>query len=169
MNLFLALLTVLTLTSGSPAPAVPPPTGPPVSSAPSARGVWPLLPHDVVAGFDPPDADWETGHRGVDLLGIPGQQVRAALPGTVTFAGVIAGRGVVVVSHGDLRTTYEPVTAWVRVGDAVADDRTIGVLEPGANHCSPRTCLHWGAKIGEEYVDPLTLVGATRVRLLPLG
>jgi hypothetical protein len=29
----------------------------------------------------------------------------------VTFAGLVAGKGVVVIKHGTLRTTYEPVTA----------------------------------------------------------
>ncbi len=72
-------------------------------------GVWPLQPEPEVArGFDPPDVVWGAGHRGVDLVGSPGQAVHSALPGTVTFAGMLAGRGVVVVDHGahphDLRT-----------------------------------------------------------------
>ena len=62
-------------------------------------GEWPLRPRPaVVAGFDPPADPWGAGHRGVDLLGHAGQPVRAALPGTVTYAGGLAGRGVVVVS-----------------------------------------------------------------------
>ena len=52
--------------------------------------------------------------------GTVGQPVRAALPGTVTFAGMLAGRGVVVVDHGATRTTYEPVAATVAVGTPVA-------------------------------------------------
>ena len=84
-------------------------------------GVWPLRPSpEVVAGFDPPLDPWGAGHRGVDLLGSAGQPVRAALPGRVSFAGMLAGRGVVVVAHGDTRTTYEPVAADVSVGDTVA-------------------------------------------------
>jgi murein DD-endopeptidase MepM/ murein hydrolase activator NlpD len=190
MNLLVALLATLSLSAVLPvpprpvtaphvgpdlrsiAPAASPasaPAAPPTPAPRPASGVWPLTPPDVVTGFDPPDADWEAGHRGVDLLGAPGQQVRTALGGTVTFAGLIAGRGVVVVSHGNLRTTYEPVLAWVRVGDVVSTGQVIGVLAPGASHCAPRTCLHWGLRAGDAYLDPLELVGADRVRLLPLG
>ena len=35
-------------------------------------------------------------------------------------------------------------------------------------HCAPATCLHWGVLRGETYLDPLVLVGAVRVMLLPL-
>ena len=133
------------------------------------RGVWPLQPGpEVVAGFDPPADPWGSGHRGVDLLGSAGQQVRAALPGRVTFAGMLAGRGVVVVSHGDTRTTYEPVATDVSVGDRVAAGGSLGRLEGFGSHCFPRACLHWGWLRGETYLDPLDLVGGGPVRLLPL-
>ena len=85
----------------------------------------------MVRGFDPPDVVWGAGHRGVDLLGSAGQAVHAALPGTVTFAGMLAGRGVVVVDHGDTRTTYEPVTASVDVGALVAQGAVIGTARLG--------------------------------------
>ncbi len=132
-------------------------------------GVWPLRPQpDVVARFDPPTSPYGPGHRGVDLLGHAGQPVRAALAGTVTFAGMLAGRGVVVVSHADTRTTYEPVAARVSVGDAVGPGAVVGTLQPFASHCAPRVCLHWGWLRGDTYLDPLRLVGAGPVRLLPL-
>jgi murein DD-endopeptidase MepM/ murein hydrolase activator NlpD len=96
--------------------------------------------------------------------------VRTALAGTVTFAGRIAGRGVVVVSHGRARTTYEPVAAVVTIGDRVSAGAVIGRLELFGSHCFPGWCLHWGLIEGRDhYLDPLTLVGATPVRLLPLG
>ena len=136
---------------------------------PDPVGVWPLVPQpEVVRAFDPPDSTWGPGHRGADLLGSPGQPVRTALGGVVSFTGVIAGRGVVVVDHGDTRTTYEPVDAVVAVGDAVRGGDRIGTLEAGPAHCPPRTCLHWGWIRGETYLDPLGLVGAGPVRLLPL-
>ena len=138
--------------------------------APS-RGVWPLRPRPaVVAGFDPPAARWSAGHRGVDLAGTPAAPVHSSLAGRVTFAGRIAGRGVVVVSHGRTRTTYEPVTAGVAVGDRVRAGAVIGRLQLFGSHCFPRWCLHWGLVEGRDrYLDPLTLVGAAPVRLLPLG
>ncbi|HEX5862020.1 MAG TPA: M23 family metallopeptidase [Nocardioides sp.] len=132
-------------------------------------GVWPLRPRpEVVAGFDPPLDPWGSGHRGVDLLASAGQQVRAALPGRVTFAGMLAGRGVVVVSHGDTRTTYEPVAADVAVGEPVAAGGRLGRLGGFGSHCFPLACLHWGWLRGETYLDPLDLVGGGPVRLLPL-
>ena len=87
----------------------------------------------------------------------------------MTFAGRLAGRGVVVVSHGATRTTYEPLAATVAVGDAVAAGTVIGRLELLGSHCLPRACLHWGLLEGERYLDPLTLVGGGPVRLLPLS
>ena len=132
-------------------------------------GVWPLQPtHTVVRAFDPPDSPWGSGHRGVDLLGRPGQGVHAALSGTISFAGLLAGRGVVVVDHGTSRTTYEPVSASVAVGAVVGAGTLIGRLQPAPSHCAPRTCLHWGWIRGDTYLDPLRLVGGGPVRLLPL-
>ena len=135
-----------------------------------APGVWPLDPQPaVVHGFDPPEVRWGAGHRGVDLAGRVGQQVRAALAGTVTFAGQVAGRGVVVVDHGTTRTTYQPVAASVRRGTDVGRGQVIGTLAWFGSHCLPAACLHWGLLEGQSYLDPLSLVGGPRpVRLLPL-
>ena len=94
--------------------------------------------------------------------------VRSALAGTVTFAGVLAGRGVVVVDHGDVRTTYEPVTNSVSVGDAIARGGVIGRLDLAGSHCFPEACLHWGLIRGSTYLDPLSLVGGGPIRLLPM-
>ncbi len=132
--------------------------------------VWPLDPYpDVAGGFDPPASAWGAGHRGVDLRGTPGQPVRAAEAGVVRFVGRIAGRGVVVVDHGDTRTTYEPVHASVRLGDRVTAGTVLGRLELFGSHCFPAACLHWGLIEGRDtYLDPLSLVGGGPVRLLPL-
>jgi murein DD-endopeptidase MepM/ murein hydrolase activator NlpD len=144
--------------------------GPPTTAAAvDPVGAWPLQPEPaVVRGFDPPDLVWGSGHRGVDLRGAPGQSVHAALPGSVTFAGMLAGRGVVVVSHGDTRTTYEPVSASVEIGAVVSQGAVIGSLALTGSHCPPQPCLHWGWLRGETYLDPLGLVESGRVRLLPL-
>ncbi|RNL79833.1 murein hydrolase activator EnvC family protein [Nocardioides marmorisolisilvae] len=130
---------------------------------------WPLEPRpEVVAGFAPAAVNWSAGHRGVDLLGSPGAEVLAPLAGRISFAGTIAGRGVVVVDHGGYRTTYEPVLALVRRGDHVAAGQPIGTLQTGRSHCAPRSCLHWGLIRDGVYRDPLTLVRTAAVRLLPL-
>jgi murein DD-endopeptidase MepM/ murein hydrolase activator NlpD len=110
----------------------------------------------VIAAFDRPEARWLAGHRGVDVLAPAGSQVVAAGPGVVAFAGTVVDRGVVSIDHGTFSTTYEPVDASVTVGQAVTAGTVLGTLGTGA-HCSLR-CLHWGARIGEEYVDPLALL-----------
>jgi murein DD-endopeptidase MepM/ murein hydrolase activator NlpD len=121
-------------------------------------GVWPLDGQpEVTRGFDPPVQRWHAGHRGVDLAARLGAEVRAAAGGTVQFAGSIAGRGVVVVDHGSVRSTYEPVVAEVGAGDTVVAGQMIGRIGRGS-HCAS-TCLHWGLRRGEEYLDPLQLLG----------
>lgn len=164
MGFFDALLnvaaTALAVSTG--APASPPPDT-------AIHGVWPLQPHVVARGFDPPSAAWTAGHRGVDLAGTIGAPVAAGLGGTVTFAGVLAGRGVLVISHGDTRTTYEPVIADVSRGDVVEAGEVIGTLDVTQSHCFPAACLHWGWIRGSEYLDPLLLVRSeVQIRLLPL-
>jgi murein DD-endopeptidase MepM/ murein hydrolase activator NlpD len=134
-------------------------------------GVWPLTPAPyVVRRFDPPESPFGAGHRGVDLLGHVGQVVRTALAGRVRFAGLLFGRGVVVVAHGTTRTTYEPVAASVAVGDVVTVGEPIGRLTADRSHCLPAACLHWGwiRDADGTYLDPLLLVGEVVVRLLPL-
>jgi murein DD-endopeptidase MepM/ murein hydrolase activator NlpD len=129
---------------------------------------WPLRPPvSVLRPFDPPTHPWEPGHRGVDLAARPGQAVYAAGPGRVGFARDLAGRGVVTVLHGRLRTTYLPVHPSVRTGQAVAAGTRIGVVENVLGHCGASPCLHWGLREGVTYFDPLTLVGRGPVRLLP--
>lgn len=133
-------------------------------------GSWPLRPTpEVVAGFDPPESTWGAGHRGVDLAGSPGQRVHAALAGTVSFTGAVAGRPVVVVDHGATRTTYEPVATTLSPGTVVAEGAPLGSLVVPGSHCFPAACLHWGWLEGETYLDPLRLVGGGPVRLLPLA
>ena len=141
MRLFAVLLTTLFLAS----PLLVAPSGAAMTPAPVREGVWPLAPRpQVVEGFDPPATRWGAGHRGVDLLGHVGQRVHTSLGGTVTFATPLAGRGVVVVDHGGVRTTYEPVSASVSVGEVLARGAVIGTLQRASSHCFPRACLHWG-------------------------
>ena len=156
---------LLTLLFGAVVPAAAGPDRP--------VGVWPLEPEpDVVRPFEPPPNPFAAGHRGVDLAGSAGQSVRAALPGTVGFAGSIGGKPVVTELHGGRRTTYEPVVASVEAGQRVAAGEVLGRLTVTDGHCFPAVCLHWGLVVGdggdEEYADPLSLVGSGPVRLLPL-
>lgn len=136
---------------------------------------WPLAGAPAVLHpFDPPADRYAAGHRGVDLLGFDGASVLAAADGVVTFAGAVAGVGVVTISHGSVRTTYQPVAATVRAGARVEGGSVIGRLRTG--HCreltAPLGCLHWGLLRGAAYLDPLRLLSGgtarpTAYRLVP--
>ena len=147
--------------------------GPLLAAWPAAAAAgwrWPLDPPvAVVAGFAAPAGPFAPGHRGVDLAGHVGEPVSSAAAGVVAFAGVVAGRGVVSVDHpGGLRTSYEPVTPTVAQGDQVGAGAVLGRLEAVGSHCPPSACLHWGLRRGETYLDPRSMLGAVRVRLLPV-
>jgi murein DD-endopeptidase MepM/ murein hydrolase activator NlpD len=133
--------------------------------------VWPLAGEPVVVrAFDPPAEPWLPGHRGVDLAGTLGQRVYAAGTGTVSFSGRVAGIGVVSITHPDgLRTTYEPVTASVHVGNPITIGTPIGTIDGRLPHCAPgpAACLHWGLIRAGMYLDPLMLLGLGQVRLYP--
>jgi hypothetical protein len=131
---------------------------------------WPLDGAPAVSRpFAAPAHRYAAGHRGADLPAAPGAAVRSAGAGVVSYAGTVAGRGVVAVSHGALRTTYEPVTAVVGVGALVGAGEVLGVLEAGHAGCPAPACLHWGLRRGEDYLDPVRLVAPGPVRLLPLA
>ena len=137
---------------------------------PRERYQWPTgAPATVVEGFDPPAVVWGRGHRGVDLAAAEGTQIRSAAAGTVAFAGMVAGRPVVSVDHGDgIRTTYEPVEPSVSAGETVGAGQIIGTLLPG--HRSDGVCaLHWGARTGPKtYINPLRLLQPAVIRLKPV-
>ncbi|HET7311603.1 MAG TPA: M23 family metallopeptidase [Mycobacteriales bacterium] len=145
-------------------------TSPARGAEPDSRWTWPLGgATQVRQGFAPPAQAWLAGHRGVDLLGRPGEWVRASGAGVVHFAGRIAGVGIVSVQHPEgLLTTYQPVRAVVRVGQALRAGQPLGRLMRAGSHCAPAACLHWGMRRGASYLDPLGLVGAAKVRLWPL-
>jgi murein DD-endopeptidase MepM/ murein hydrolase activator NlpD len=123
----------------------------------------------VLHRFEQPATPYAAGHRGVDLAVISGQPVLAARGGRVQFAGPVAGRGVVVIAHSDgIRTEYEPVSALVHVGDTVQTGQVIGRILGTHDMCRPTSCLHWGARRGDLYIDPMLLLNPLGpVRLLP--
>ncbi|MEU4035791.1 M23 family metallopeptidase [Streptomyces collinus] len=165
---YLALWAALPLVCAVSAPApparaatpAPAPAPPPGGEVPAIGRAWPVGVRPVLLrGWEPPATVYGPGHRGVDLGAAPGAPVRAVAAGRVSFAGRVAGRGVVSVelTGTDLRTTYEPVRASVRKGDEVRAGAVIGTVEPPAPHCST-TCVHWGLLRGETYLNPLSLL-----------
>ncbi|PIE21569.1 MAG: hypothetical protein CSA64_01065 [Arachnia propionica] len=127
------------------------------------------VPGHLIAAFQPGLTPYSAGHRGVDLAAAPGQQVHAAAAGVVSFAGEVAGRPSVAISHGNgLRTTYTPVRATLAEGDRVVAGELIGRLASWPGHCQP-SCLHWGLKDDNRYYDPTDYLAAPPIRLLPAG
>jgi murein DD-endopeptidase MepM/ murein hydrolase activator NlpD len=123
----------------------------------------------VLRGFTAPANVYGPGHRGVDLAVPAGGEIRAAGAGVVRFAGSVAGRGVIVLLHPDgISTEYEPVTASVVAGQQVRLGAVIGTVTGHHRGCPPNGCLHWGARRGGSYLDPLLLLRPLGiVRLLP--
>ncbi len=134
----------------------------------------PVSPVRVVRPFAPPARRYGRGHLGVDLAVPRGAPVHAAASGVVRFAGSVAGRGLVVVVHPDgISTEYEPLRVEVRTGQTVTPTSVLGRVHgthttPDPTRCPPDSCVHWGAKRGGTYLDPLGLLRPLGpVRLLP--
>lgn len=179
-----ALLAALLLTPAlvpGPAPAAVAadggrPAGPAVPAVgravPAVGRAWPVgVRPPVLRGWDSPPGPYAPGHRGVDLAAAPGTPVRAVAPGRVSFAGRVAGKGVVSVElagtgEPPLRTTYEPVRASVRAGETVAAGEVVGTVEPAGSHCAA-PCLHWGLRGENTYLNPLTLLPPWLLRTGP--
>ncbi|WP_399889604.1 murein hydrolase activator EnvC family protein [Streptomyces sp. BBFR51] len=149
----------------------------PDPAVPAVAGLWPVGGRPaVLRRWEPPATPYGPGHRGVDLAAAGGAPVRAVAAGRVSFAGRVAGRGVVsleLTGTGDppLRTTYEPVEVSVKKGDEVAAGEVLGTVAPTGSHCT--ACLHWGLLRGEVYLNPLSLLppwllNAGPSRLLPV-
>jgi murein DD-endopeptidase MepM/ murein hydrolase activator NlpD len=129
----------------------------------------------ILRHFEPPPTPYAAGHRGIDMRAPVGTPVLAANDGVVAFAGPVAGSLFVSIDHADgIRTTYSFLSvvvakkgASVRRGDLVAYSGT-------GDGSSPDPHLHFGARIGDDYIDPepLLLDGLRRdlsqaIRLAP--
>ncbi len=118
----------------------------------------------VTDSFRPPAERWQAGNRGVDYGTEPGGEVAASADGEVVFAGQVGGQQHVVVLHADgVRTSYSFLrSASVRRGDRIRQGQQVGTSSGS---------LHFGARIGEAYVDPTLLFGdgLPEVYLVPDG
>ena len=117
----------------------------------------------IVDPFRPPAHPGAPGNRGLEYATRPGSAVRAAAAGVVTFAGQVGTGRHVTVAHADgVRTSYSFLrSVAVRTGQSVGAGDVLGTT--GAS-------FHFGARIGEAYVDPAVLLGiGGSVRLVPLA
>ena len=131
---------------------------------------WPVSPPiRVVAPFRAPPTPYTAGHRGIDIAATAAAPVTAPAPGVVSFSGMVAGRPVVAIDHGDgVVSAIEPVAGLVSAGVPVAAGETIGTVSTGG-HCGSG-CVHFGVRVDGEYVSPyLFLGGLPRAVLLPSG
>ncbi len=162
LSVLLLLLTGTLTTSAAPLPA-------------SLAWGWPLAGKpQVVHTFDLPTKPWLAGHRGIDMAAPQGAPVLAPTEGVVTFAGKVVDRFVLTITTPDgLRLSFEPTVSALQAGDAVDRGDSVGVVE-GITHCDGgasgvSSCLHWGVRREDEYLDPLQFIMDLRPSvLLPL-
>ena len=136
---------------------------PPASAAPPVTYVEPVN-GEVTDPFRPPKNQYGTGNRGLEYATTEGSRARASAAGRVTFAGQVGGALHVVIQHSDgVRTSYSFLRSIsVRVGETVPQSSQVGTTG---------TSFHFGARIGDAYVDPAILLesGPARVHLVPDG
>jgi murein DD-endopeptidase MepM/ murein hydrolase activator NlpD len=152
---------------GGPA-AEPTAPGPPAPGLPGSR-VPPLrmpLGGPLVRGFEVQAGTYGPGHRGVDVGGRVGEDVRAPAGGRVEFAGPVAGVTWVslLVAPGVTVTVGPLLDAEVTAGRRVRSLARLGRLGPGHG-----TALHLSLRVDGAYLDPLPyLLDRPRPRLAPL-
>ena len=132
----------------------------------SHRGwVWPVDEVQILRRFEAPPHAYGPGHRGIDLGAV--ETVRAPADGQVAFAGMVAGRPVLTIDHGDgLVTTLEPVVTELVAGHRVARGSPVGIVATGG-HTRDGT-VHFGVRWDGAYINPLRLLGGVpRAVLMP--
>jgi len=113
--------------------------------------IWPLS-GEVVRDYAP----GKVNGQGVDIAGLPGQEIRAAAGGTVIYAGrdLSNSGNLVIVRHTDnvLSTYSHAKNIYVAENEAVNSGDPIASL--GANS-SGESVLHFGVRKGGKPVDPM--------------
>jgi len=151
-------LGAVLLVLGPPSPAAASPIAP-APAASTAVWAWPIAaPHPVVRAYLAPPTRYGAGHRGIDIGAADGAPVLAPADGIVHFAGVVADRPVLSIELSDgVLSSFEPVASALHAGDVVHRGEIVGTLAAG--HCASGICLHLGARVGGEYVNPLVFLG----------
>ncbi|WP_309136032.1 D-alanyl-D-alanine carboxypeptidase family protein [Brevibacterium oceani] len=194
MTAILALALMLTLTPPASGASLP---GPGANSTPFSRSstaavsstsivsgsraqaanatkqswVTPVPAMEIITAFDPPDKPWLKGHRGIDVLAVEGEPLRAPTKGTIRFAGTVAGMATVsILTASGHVLSFQPVTTDLRQGEDFEAGERIGEVGSGS-HCE-QSCLHigaWPADSDKRYIDPGKLFGQETSLLLPLS
>lgn len=145
----LALPPCALTVSGSPAGADGDTTGSVVLYRPPVEA-------PITDPFRAPATPYGPGNRGIEYATRPGTDATSIGVGVVTFAGPVAGRGVVSVVHPDgLRSSLTGLAlVLVDVGQVVDASSVLGTTT---------SVLHLGVRRGSEYIDPATLFGSAPV------
>ena len=99
--------------------------------------------------FRPPAGPYGAGNRGLEYATSPGDVVRASAPGTVVFAGPVAGSLHVTVLHADgVRTSYSFLQAAGHVGGRPQSAGGDPIGTAGER-------LHFGARVGRRLLRPV--------------
>ena len=129
---------------------------------------WPVHPVVIARSFEAPASAYGPGHRGIDLRAPAGSLIYAPVDARVSFAGQVAGRGVLTLvpdtPGSEWAASFDAIETHLRIGELVSAGAPVGVAVPSA-HCS---CLHLGVRWRGEYVSPLLVLGVIpRAVLLP--
>ena len=139
-----------------------------VGVAPAWAWTWPTS-GTVVQPFlfDPDHPYGADQHRGVDLGGDAGEQVRAPATGIVSFVGSVPGSGrSVTIETGDgwsVTLTHLGTTV-VTKGATVAEGDGVGTIGPSGDPEVSGPYVHLGVRHTDDdqgYVDPLSLLPAS--------
>ena len=138
------------------------------SDEPSGTWMTPVPGFEVVRGFDKPDKNWQSGHRGIDVLALPGEPVRAPGFGVVRFVGVVAGKPVMSVEVGNHVVSYESVDSDLKKGDEITPGMHLATVS-SPSHC-PQGCVHvgvWRKDRAKDYLNPVNFFSSGASILLP--
>jgi len=102
---------------------------------------------------------WTSIHRGVDIKGLEGEEVRASNNGRVVLAQeLFFGGNTIILDHGQgIHTVYMHLSQLhVDCGDSVSKGAVLGLLGSTGRSTGPH--LHFGVKISNISVNPLSVL-----------
>ena len=143
-----------------------------VLAAPALSWTWPAN-GQVVRAFSLGDNPYAGGqHRGIDIAGEAGSDVRAPATGTVSFAGKVPNNGPTVTiqtADGYAVTLVGRGSIAVSKGATVSEGQKVGTIAPAPADGSPAN-VHLGIRIASNpngYIDPQTLLPVREQTPLP--